>query len=125
MASEPIFLRLPIDPDEGFPQAFVLAFLGATYELSFYVNIAEGTAPDEDGIYELPMDRAFMVLTVTRQTAEGPVILARRKLVPQQIVEAGELLLRFATMKVAQLNLNGVGPHGSVVEGEVAARWAS
>jgi hypothetical protein len=125
MSGEPAFLPLPIDADEGFPQAFLLAFLGATYVLSFYVNIAEGTAPDAQGFYELPADRAFMVLTVARQSVDGPVILTRRKLVKQQVVEAGELLLRFTAMKVARLNLNGVGPHGSVVKGEVAPRWAS
>lgn len=125
MPGEPPFLPLPINADEGFPQAFLLAFLGATYVLAFYINIAEGIAPDADGFYDLPKTRGFMVLTVARQTVDGPVILVRRKLVKAQIVEAGELLLRFSTMKVAPLNLNGVGAYGSVVKGEVAPRWAS
>jgi hypothetical protein len=35
------YATLPINPDEGFPQAFRLAFLDSTYQLRLYINIAE------------------------------------------------------------------------------------
>jgi hypothetical protein len=125
MASEPRFRPLPIEPDEGFPQAFLLSFLDATFIMSFHVNIAEDAQPDGNGLYELPGKGAFMVLTVSQHLQAGPAILMRRKLVRHQILEAGAMLLRFTRLSVARLNINGVGAFGSVVEGEVAARWAS
>ena len=121
----PTFLKLPINPDEGFPQAFLLSFIGTTFVLSFYANVAEGLLPDEQGYYALPQPGAFLVMSVARQTPAGPVLITRCKLVVGQIIPAGELLLRFSAMKVAPLNLNGAGAYGSVVEGEVAARWLS
>ncbi len=125
IVTAPTFLRLPINADKGFPQAFLLSFIGTTFVLSFYANVTEGLLPDEHGYYALPQPGAFLVMSVARQTPSGSVLLARRKLVVGQVIPAGELLLRFSAMKVAPLNLNGAGAYGSVVEGEVAARWLS
>jgi hypothetical protein len=37
------YASLPINPDEGFPQAFRLVFLNSTYQLLLYINLSEET----------------------------------------------------------------------------------
>lgn len=117
------YLRLPIDPDEGFPQAFQLAFEGRSYDFFLYVNVLE-TDDDvaDDHIYDLPAKGAYLVMDVSRVGAGSLEPLFRRKLVPNLEYEAGELAFFFARMRVARRNLNGFGTHGSEVVGGIAAR---
>jgi hypothetical protein len=124
--SERTYLSLPINADEGFPQAFRLTFNGRTYQFLLYVNLPEAQLDEhEETIYELPQPGAFIVLRVVRETLDGPVTIFQRKLVPHLEYEAAELALIFDTMRVARLNLNGVGAFGSQLSGRIAARWAS
>ena len=119
MAS-PTFLRLPIDASEGFPQGFRLVLGGRTYQFRLHANVAEElplTRP-----LDLPTDRAFLVLSVSREEPTGPVAVLRRKLVPGLVYHAGELALLFRSMRLDPRNLNGVGSFGSEVVGGVALR---
>jgi len=118
---------LPINPDEGFPQTFKMNFAGHVYTVLLYANIAEERLNelDSDAMLSLPSPGAFLVMRVSREGEGDPVIIFQRKLVPELVVTAQELLFVFHEMTVARGNLNGPGALGSVVEGEVAARWAS
>jgi hypothetical protein len=117
------FLRLPINGDEGFPQAFRVAFRDRTYAVLLYVNVLEAdTETPEDHVYELPAPGAFMVIRVTRETAGGPRVILQRKLVPNLEYEAAEVAFVFRQMRVARRNLNGIGAHGSQVVGGIAER---
>jgi hypothetical protein len=123
------YLSLPINADEGFPQAFRLAFNNNIYTLLLYVNAPEEEvrAMADDGFFDLPApgSHAFMVMRVARETAGEPQVIFQRKLVLKHEYAASELAFRFTRIHVAKGNLNGVGSFGSQVEGLVAARWAS
>ncbi|WP_369034219.1 hypothetical protein [Streptomyces adonidis] len=115
------FLRLPIDADEGFPQAFRLAVAGRNYQFRLYANVAEDivdSAPS--GPLDLPTARAFLALSVDREEPGGPVTILRRKLVPAVEYPAAELALTFRTMRLDLRNLNAAGSFGSEVVGGVA-----
>ncbi|MGI8334817.1 hypothetical protein ACRYCC_33105 [Actinomadura scrupuli] len=115
------FRRLPIDADEGFPQAFRLAMPGREYQFRLYANIAEEivqAAPA--GPLDLPSAGAFLVLEVDREEPGGPVTILRRKLVPGVEYLAAELALTFRTIRLDLRNLNGIGSFGSEVTGGVA-----
>ena len=117
------YLRLPINGDEGFPQALRVGFRDQTYGLLLYVNVLEGDpATPEDHVYDLPAPGAFMVMRVTRETVEGPRVIFQRKLVPNLEYEAAEVAFLFRQMRVAKRNLNGIGAHGSQVTGGIAER---
>jgi hypothetical protein len=117
------FLRLPIDPDEGFPQAFRLAVSGREYRFQLYANVAEEIVDaGPAGPLELPSEGAFLVLSVHREEPGGPVAILRRKLVPGVEYLAAELALTFRAMRLDLRNLNGVGSFGSEVVGGVALR---
>jgi hypothetical protein len=122
--SERLYLKLPIRPDEGFPQAFQIAFLGTTYEFQFYVNVLETDAAvsDDDRIFDLPERGAYLVMRIARIAAGTRTTLFHRKLVPNHPYEAGELALVFRRMRVARRNINGFGSFGSDVIGGVAQR---
>ena len=123
MTAPQAFLPLPIDPAEGFPQAFRLALAGRTYQFRLHANVAEEVlAQAPDGLLELPAAGAFLVLTVDREEPAGLVTILRRKLVPNVAYHAAELVLRFGAMRVDRRNLNGLGAFGSVVVGGVALR---
>lgn len=120
------YMRLPINADEGFPQAFRLSFNGRVYQFSLYINVSEEAAASLPGpVWDLPQPGAFMVLRIARESPGTPEVFFRRKLVPDVEYEAAELALVFRTMQVARQNLNGVGAFGSQVVGGIAARWAS
>jgi hypothetical protein len=117
------FRRLPIDADEGFPQAFRLALSGRDYQFRLYANVAEDiVATTPTGLLDLPAARAFLVLSVDREEPGGLVTILRRKLVPRVEYLAAELVLTFRTMRLDLRNLNGVGSFGSLVAGGVAPR---
>lgn len=116
------YLTLPINADEGFPQAFRLNFNNQTYQMLFYVNADETVLEDADTLLTLPMAHAFMVLRVAREAADGLTVIFQRKLIPNLEYEAAELAFTFSKMVVARQNLNGVGAFGSQVIGGIAAR---
>lgn len=126
MATDPsprTYLALPINADEGFPQAFRLSFLDQMYQFFFYTNILDDGPPvPDDFVYDLPAVGAFLVLRVARESPAGPVPIFCRKLVRNLEYEAAELVLAFDEMKVAKKNLNNAGAFGSTVVGRVAAR---
>ncbi|MEU5261570.1 hypothetical protein [Amycolatopsis sp. NPDC021455] len=116
------FLRLPIDPADGFPQAFRLTFAGRTYQFLLYAAVAEDVLEGASGPLDLPAEHAFLVLTVDREEPGGLTTVLRRKLVPGVEYRAGELVLTFPTMRVDPRNLNGIGSFGSQVVGGVGLR---
>jgi hypothetical protein len=103
--------------------------------MSLYVNVPEEGLPDQPDLLELcPARHAaaaetalapFMVMRVVRETPGGPVAIFQRKLVCNHEYEAFELAFLFTRIQVAKSNLNGAGAFGSLVQGGVAARWAS
>ncbi|MFF7475890.1 hypothetical protein [Streptomyces sp. NPDC008092] len=117
------YLALPIDPAEGFPQAFRLSLAGRSYRFRLYGNIAEDVLDDlPDGPLDLPARSAFLVLSVEREDPAGPASILLRKLVPGVEYHAAELALTFPTLRLDPRNLNGAGSFGSQVVGGVAAR---
>lgn len=116
------YFSLPINADEGFPQAFRLTFNEQSYQMLLYVNCAAALLDDEDAMLQLPIPRAFLVLRVLRETPSGTTAIFQRKVIPYLEYEAAELALLFTEMRVARRNLNGVGAFGSQVLGGIAAR---
>jgi hypothetical protein len=123
-ATDIAYLSLPINADDGFPQAFRLAFNGQVYQLLFYVNIQEevAAAAADSFVFDLPAPGAFMVLRLSRESAAAPLVIFQRKLVVNLAYTAAELALRFTALRVAKQNLNGAGSFGSQVMGGIAAR---
>jgi hypothetical protein len=117
------FLALPIDPAEGFPQAFRLALGGQSYLFRLYANVVEEALAAAAGRpLDLPARGAFLVLSVDREEPAGPTTILRRKLVPGVEYHAAELALTFPRMRLDPRNLNGAGAFGSEVVGGVALR---
>ncbi|MET7479560.1 hypothetical protein ABZT17_35075 [Streptomyces sp. NPDC005648] len=117
------YLTLPIDPAEGFPQAFRLALADRSYRLRLYANVAEDLLRDApDGVLDLPVDGGFLVLSVAREEPAGLTTILLRKLAPGVEYHAAELALTFPTMRLHPRNLNGAGSFGSQVVGGVALR---
>jgi hypothetical protein len=117
------YLRLPIQPDEGFPQAFRLSVGSSAYSVALYVSVLEDPIPDQRLV--LPTTGAFMVMSVRRDSPGSPTTIFRRKLVTQHEYEAAELAFVFTRIAVDARNLNGAGAFGSQVTGGVALRWVS
>jgi len=123
MSTTYAYRKLPINADEGFPQAFLLVLGEATYRFTLYVNVAEEALPADLGsVLDLATGRAFLALAVARQDAGGETVLLRRRVVPGLEYRAGDLMVTFRTVRVAVRNLNGVGAFGSQIVGGVALR---
>ncbi len=126
--SAPSFLRLPVEPDEGFPQSFRLAFGGRSYVFGLLVDIAEEVLPDAgtpDGLaaaITLPTHGAYLVMTVVREDVTGGTTLLRRKMIPGLVYRAGDLALVVRTTRIALGNLHGVGSYGSELVAGMALR---
>jgi hypothetical protein len=116
------FLALPIDPAEGFPQAFRLSLGGRSYQFRLYANVAEEFLDTVTGPFDLPAAGAFLVLSVDREEPASSTTILRRKLVPGVEYHAAELALTFPVLRLDPRNLNGVGSFGSQVTGGVALR---
>jgi hypothetical protein len=131
---------LTVNPDEGFPQAFLFAFGGATYGFTWYVNVAEYLLPaprlaDPTTFVDLTGDGAsvtggtpngpdavpggILVLAVDRRDPDAVTALLRRRVIPGQKYQAGQLQLVINRAVVALGNLNGVGSFGSVLDVKV------
>jgi hypothetical protein len=126
------YFELPINADEGFPQSFRLDFGDSFYTFALYVSVPEEelVAVPDDGYFELGAvpdgvvrsQHAFLVMRVTRESANGPRVIFFRKVVPNLAYDVVELSFWFSRIHVAKQNINGVGAFGSVVEGRVASR---
>jgi hypothetical protein len=129
-------VALPVDPAEGFPQAFLLAFGSEVYGFTWYVNIAEAALPPlGQADPTMPIDllgetaggaadlvpRGILVLVVDRRDPDGVTPLLRRRIIPGQTYLAGQLRLAVNQAVVAVGNLNGVGSFGSVLDVQVSA----
>lgn len=134
--------RLPVNPDEGFPQSFLLALAGRTYQVQLYVDVPEHLLPREPGQRESvdvvgghPATASpgeggatghapgLLVAAVARQEPDGTLVpLLRRRLLPGLLYTAHELLLVLDEVYVAAGNLNGAGPFGSVLRARVGVR---
>ena len=126
-----MFLRLPVDPDEGFPQSFRLASDVPTYLFELHVNVAEEVLPEPDRVAAGARPRDGHggaghrgASSWWRWPAQDPAGDARccAARCPRLVYRAGELLLIFRTMKVALGNLNGIGRFGSEIVAGVAQR---
>jgi hypothetical protein len=118
------YLKLPVIPDEGFPQSFRMSFASSSYSVSLYVNATDGALEASSGLLDLTGPGAFMVMTVAREGPDRPGVIFRRKLVVAHEYEFAELALLFTELKVDRRNLNGAGAFGSRITGGVASRWA-
>lgn len=115
--------RLPINADEGFPQAFRLTVGRRTYGLALQVTVLTEDLPATPLV--LPSADAYLVLTVTREGPGPAATLLHRKLVTGHEYAAAELAFRFTELVIDPRNLGAVGAYGSRVVGGVATRWAS
>jgi hypothetical protein len=80
------YLSLPINADEGFPQAFRLAFNNNIYTLLLYVNAPEEKvrAMADDGFFDLPARDSFATGQVQVTLANAAV--SRTYLIPQETI---------------------------------------
>ncbi|MEV7738920.1 hypothetical protein OG806_39975 [Streptomyces sp. NBC_00882] len=128
------FRRLPVEPDEGLPQAFGCLIGATAYEFGLYASLDPPGADPPETLYDLaaPAPSAtpaapsgYLVLRVVRQGPHGPRTVLLRKLVaePELVHSAGELAIRLVTAKVARGNLNGRGHFGTEIVIGVAQRW--
>jgi hypothetical protein len=119
------YLLLPVDADEGFPQAFRLALGTNVYTVVLTVTVVDEEHLSGGRPLVLPEAGAFMVATVTRETPGPARVVLRRKLVPGVELTGGELALLPVSLVVDPRNLGAAGPYGSEVRAGVALRWAS
>lgn len=113
------YLRVPVDADRGFPQAFGLSLGEKTYQVSLSVTVLDEDLVTEP--LEMPQRAAYVVCTVT----DGERTLLRRKVAPHVEYEADELAFVFTEIVVHPGNVNGSGAFGSRITGGVAKRWVS
>ena len=124
------YQSLPVNPDEGFPQSFLLGFGDQTYVVAWYVNVAEdmfGRPLDPRTTIDLSgtattSPRASLVLSIARRDPAQDVMLLRRRVHAGLVYVAGQLSIAIDTVSIAVGNLNGVGSFGSVLAARVAAR---
>ncbi|MFD4370657.1 hypothetical protein [Streptomyces sp. NPDC058486] len=141
MTAEPLFHRLPVEPDLGLPQAFRCPVGEFAYDFALYANFSGGEDDPPETLYDLaewsrapqPIDPGLqrvppghLVLRVTASGPDGPRVLFLRKLVPEPdlVHAAGPLAVKLVEATVARGNLNGSGHYGSRIVIGVARRWA-
>jgi hypothetical protein len=118
------YLQLPVNPDDGFPQAFRMTLGRGSYTVALYVTVADEALARAGVPLRLPMPGAFMVMVVTREGPGQAQVVFQRKLVLEHEYEAAELAFVFKELIVDPRNLNAAGAFGSRVTSGVAARWA-
>jgi hypothetical protein len=118
------YLHLPVNADEGFPQAFRMTLGRGSYTVALYVTVADDGLVQAGRQLRLPMPGAFMVMVVTREGPGQAEVVFQRKLVLDHEYEAAELAFVFKEITVDPRNLNAAGAFGSRVTSGVAARWA-
>ncbi|MFD0277840.1 hypothetical protein ACFVHB_28575 [Kitasatospora sp. NPDC127111] len=129
------FHRLPVEPDEGLPQAFGCLIGATAYDFGLYASLVPLATDPPETLYDLaPATRitvptappGYLVLRVVRHGPDGPRVVFLRKLPaePGLIHHAGPLAIRLLEARVARGNLNGRGHYGSSIVIGVAQRWA-
>ena len=129
------FRQLPVEPDQGLPQAFSCLIGGTSYEFGLYANLDIANQDPLETVYDLSppgglaqpaSPPGYLVLRVVRQGLTGPRIIFLRKLVPEPglVHEAGELAIMLARAQIARGNLNGPGHFGTQIVIGVAQQWA-
>lgn len=123
------FLQLPVDPDQGLPQAFSCTVGSTRYEFGVYVSIDAPESDPPQTRYDLGSPGAplgHLVLRVVRPGPTGPAVILLRKLVPEPalIHYAAELAVMMTRAVIARGNLNASGQYGSQIVIGVAPRWA-
>jgi hypothetical protein len=117
------YMQLPVDADEGFPQAFRMTLGRGSYIIALYTNVAEEALAGVGRPLQLPQPGAFMVMVATREGPGQAQVIFQRKLVLGHEYGAAELAFVFQELTVDPRNLNAAGTFGSRVTGGVATRW--
>ena len=127
----PASARLPLDPDDGFPQAFRFVFAGYTYRVGVYVAVAERLLEphriDPRALIDLAgADREAplngrLIADVVRESHGREHVLLHRRLLPGLSYLLAELRLDVVHASVAIGNLNGHGQFGSRIDIRVGA----
>jgi hypothetical protein len=118
------YLELPVNADDGFPQAFRMTVGNGSYTVALAVNIVDERLLLPGGPLALPLPGAFMVMAVSREGPGQAAPIFRRKLVPAHEYGAAELAFVVKEITVDPRNLNAAGAFGSRVLAGVASRWA-
>ncbi|MGW4895345.1 hypothetical protein ACWEQL_24200 [Kitasatospora sp. NPDC004240] len=129
------FRRLPVEPDEGLPQAFSCPIGGVGYDFGLYATVHAGADDPPETLYDLAAPArireptgppGYLVLRVVGPGPDGPRVLFLRKLVaePELVHHADRLAIRLLEARLARGNLNGRGHFGSEIVIGVALRWA-
>jgi hypothetical protein len=123
--------RLPVEADDGFPQAFQFAYAGRTYRVGIYVAVAEHQLEPHGADPRTPIDIAGadpqsrpsgrLVADVVRKADGHDTVLLHRRLLPGLSYVVAELRLDVVRASVAIGNLNGRGPFGSQLDIRVGA----
>jgi hypothetical protein len=118
------YLRLPVNADDGFPQAFRMAVGRGSYVVELGVTVVDEALLLTGLPLRLPLPGAFMVMAVTREGPGPAAVVFRGKLVLDHEYGAAELAFVVKELTVAPRNLNAAGAFGSRVTAGVATRWA-
>ena len=118
------YLQLPVNADEGFPQAFRMTLGRGSYVIALYINVAEEALAGVGRPLQLPQPGAFMVMVATREGPGQAQVIFQRKLVLGHEYGAAELAFVAKEITVDPRNLNAAGAFGSRVTVGVTARWA-
>lgn len=127
----PASVRLPVDADDGFPQAFRFTYAGRTYRVGLYVAVAEHQLEPHRADPRVLIDvagddprawlRGWLVGDVVREADGRDVVLLHRRLLPGLSYVLAELRLDVVHTALAIGNLNGHGPFGSELDIRVGA----
>jgi len=118
------YLRLPVNADDGFPQAFRTTLGRGSYVIALYMTVVDEALLGTGQPLRLPLPGAFMVMVATREGPGQAKVVFQRKLVLEHEYGAAELAFVFQELTVDPRNLNAAGAFGSRVTAGVAARWA-
>lgn len=129
------FQLLPVELDQGLPQAFSCTVGATSYDFGLYANLEVPDADLPDTLYDLATPSptkvpqtppGYLVLRIVRQGPTGPEVIFLRKLVPEPglVHKAGELAVTLTEARVGRGNLNGAGNYGTRIVIGVAQRWA-
>ncbi|MFF4287535.1 hypothetical protein ACWCXK_31355 [Streptomyces sp. NPDC001739] len=128
------FRQLPVEPDEGLPQAFTCLIGDTPYDFAVYANLDVGADDPPQTVYDLAAPvrisiptppPGYLVLRVMRPGPQGPQVEFLRKLVvePQLVHRSARLAIRLLEARLARGNLNGRGHYGSRIVIGVAQLW--
>ncbi|BDM70861.1 hypothetical protein HEK616_43480 [Streptomyces nigrescens] len=128
------FHQLPVEPDDGLPQAFTCLIGDTPYDFGVYANLDVGADDPPGTLYDLAAPArisaptpppGYLVLRVMRPGPQGPQVEFLRKLVvePELVHRSARLAIRLLEARLARGNLNGRGHYGSRIVIGVAQLW--